>query len=155
MSRQEIIAKYQDKLCQEVLGLKLVPSDSHEVEEGHTLTPLMTDNQEFYFIPIFDDPVMGCRTILNSEPKPLPNRYHYAIEVIQTTGGGYWQPPDCDLVEVGREESLEKAIGFAAHYQLDQKLNCIGEAIFWEQEKEMEPFIEQYMGEVLREENNF
>jgi hypothetical protein len=41
-------------------------------------------------------------------------------------------------VEIGREDSLEKAIAFAAHYLLDINLNGEGEGSYYSMESTLE-----------------
>lgn len=126
--------KGHSTFAEKILGSPLVPSDSHD-EEG----ALMTNQGEWYFVPHHDDCVRGRPTI--AEPGGhLTDRPRWGLEAGKWSGGSYWEPPDFDLVEIDRFDSLEKAIAGAAHYLLDQKLNDEALAILHSEMPEEETY---------------
>lgn len=109
-------AKYISLFAEKVLGQPLIPSDSHD-EEG----AMMTKKQEWYFVPHTNDPVRGRPTIRHPEGV-LTDRPRWGLEMVQSYPGGYWEPPEYDLGEIDRFDSLEKAIEGAAVYALRQQI---------------------------------
>ncbi len=108
-----------------MLGQDLVPSDSHD-ETG----AMMTENREWYFIPCEYDFVMSGRTILD-ESKPT-DRPRWRIEIVKHYPGGWMEPDEYDLAEVGeRSDSLRGAIERAAVLAKEYELQNISEGIFW------------------------
>ena len=133
--RKELEFLNIQELCLKFLKSPLVIDTDYELEaEPHAYK---TEDDMFFFVPQLDDPVMSQRTLLG-DPKPIEGRYRYSIEVVQGDGGSYWEPPDYDQVEIGREDSLEKAITFAAHYLLDINLNGEGEGSYYNMESTLE-----------------
>lgn len=111
--------------CLAMLGEDLVPSDSHD-EEG----AMMTENQEWYFVPCDDDFVMSQPTILN--PSVATTNPRWRLEIVKVYSGGRMEPDEYDLAEVGeRSDSLRGAIERAALLAKEYELNNIGEGIFW------------------------
>lgn len=102
--------------AQIVLGHPLVPSDSHDDEEG----ALMTQNQEWYFVPHHDDPVVSRPTIGHPNGKPT-DRPRWGVEIVKVFTS-YAEPDDYDLAEIKRADSLWEAIKAARHYALDREL---------------------------------
>ena len=109
--------KYSSLFAEKVLGSPLIPSDSHD-EEG----AMMTKDQAWYFVPHADDPVRGRPTIGHPEGV-LTNRPSWGLEMPKSYGGSYWEPPEFDLAEIERFDSLEKAIEGAAIYILKQEIS--------------------------------
>jgi len=141
---EQIELKYLSLYCEAILGSPLVESDSHDKEECGGIQPYMTKNQEFYFVPLPDCPVMtGPR--IGHEPEPIPGRFEYAVEVVKIFPGSHWEPDEYDQIEVDRAQSLTHALDAAAHHQLDMKLQNIGEGLYYQKEKEMEPLVTEYM----------
>lgn len=140
MTPEEIEKRYVSSFAEALLnGGPLVESDSHD-EEG----ALMTKDHAWYFVPHTDDPVMtGPR--IGRPPAPIEGRHRWAVEVVKVTPATRDEPEDCDLLEIAREDSLMKAIEAAAHAQLDRDIRNIGEGLFWEKERLLEPHINEYM----------
>lgn len=134
--RKELEFQNLQALCLKFLGSPLVEDTDYELTQDGEYYTYKTEDDMFFFVPQLDDPVMSERTLTGQ--KPIEGRYRYSIEVIQGDGGSYWEPPDYDQVEIGREDSLEKAIAFAAHYLLDIQLNGESEGLYWNMESTLE-----------------
>lgn len=134
--RSELEWETTNKLAVEFLGSPLVIDEDYEPENEGDPLAYRTEDHSFMFVPQMDDPVMSERTLLGQ--KPIPGRYHYSVEIGVSSGGSYWEPPDYDQVEIAREDSLRKAIGAAAHYLLDKKLEGFGEGEYWAMEGTLE-----------------
>lgn len=120
------------KFSLEFLGSELVVDTEYEPENEGDPIAYKTKDDAFMFVPQLDDPVMGGRTLLGQ--KPIEGRYRYSVEIGVSSGGSYWEPPDYDVVEIAREDSIGKAIGAAAHWILDQKIDGYTEGWYWETE---------------------
>ena len=135
--RSEIEEINLQSLCQEFLGSKLVVDTDCEKEQDGDPDAFKTEDGMFYFVPQLDDPVMSGATIAHPA-LPVLGKYRYSVEIGVTSGGSYLGPPDYDQVEIGREDSLCKAIGLAAHYILDQKMDGKSEGDYWNMEAILE-----------------
>jgi hypothetical protein len=133
--RAEIEHENLKSLCLELLGSALVVDTDYVPENEGDPIAYRTEDYSFMFVPQMDDPVMSGRTLLGQ--KPIPGKYRYSVEVGVSSGGSYWEPPDYDQVEIGREDSLSKCIGIAAHYLLDQKIQGIQEDLYWGMESKL------------------
>jgi hypothetical protein len=134
--RSELENENLKSLCLELLGSPLVVDTDYEPENEGDPIAYRTEDYSFMFVPQMDDPVMSGRTLLGQ--KPIEGRYRYSVEIGVSSGGSYWEPPDYDQVEIGREDSLAKCIGVAAHYLLDRKIEGIGEGLYWDMESKLE-----------------
>jgi hypothetical protein len=125
---------YSEKLAVGLLGSKIVPSDSHD-EEG----AMMTENKEWYFIPCSNDPVVNVARKSIVPSKPMIHSSKWAIEVMHKVLGGYDEPDDMMLQEVGnRSDSLVDAILEASRIDHENKICLTAEGIFWECQKLIE-----------------
>jgi hypothetical protein len=117
-----------NRLALELLGHELVASDSHD-EDG----AMMTKNQEWYFVPLKDDPVMAGRGIAKGTvPTDKPR---WAVETVHCYSGYPNEPDDYDLAEEGdRQDSLFQAIVEASRIQHEEKIRNVAEGIYWEGE---------------------
>lgn len=124
-TKEEIEPWSLRRLCFDLLGQDLVPSDSHD-EDG----AMMTENQEWYFVPCQDDFVMSQRTLLG-EPKPT-ERLRWRLEYVKCYSGGHMEPDEYDLKEIGeRQDSLHAIIEEAAIQNKKAEIRNIGEGLFW------------------------
>jgi hypothetical protein len=123
------------KLSLELLGSPLVVDTDYEPENEGDPIAYRTEDRMFMFVPQMDDPVLTMPTLRGQNPT---GRYHFSIEIGVSSGGSYWEPPDYDQVEIGREDGLAKCIGAAAHYLFDQKIQSIGESLYWDMQNKLE-----------------
>jgi hypothetical protein len=124
-TKEEIEPWMLRQSCLDLLGQDLVPSDSHD-EEG----AMMTENQEWYFVPCEGDFVMSGRTILE-ESKPT-EKLRWRLEFIKCYSGGYMEPDDYDLEEIGeRQDSLRGIIEEAAIEAERARIRNLGEGLYW------------------------
>jgi hypothetical protein len=148
MSVAEIEAWYESEWAIRVLGDGgLVPSDSHEENEENQHQPLMTEGKVWYFVPRYDDPVVATRTIRPGWDAPVHHtgRPRWGVEVLVCHSNYPHEPDDYDFKELGRADSLLEAIALAAHAALDDKLQGIGEGLYYEKEVKLQPHIEDIM----------
>jgi len=126
-------------LCQRLLKVDLVPSDSHDEGAGY-----MTKDNYFYFSPCEDDFVMSEPTLRGpAAPTDRPRWRIEAVRVIQAAS--YWEPEDADLCEVcERQDGLWDAIKAAARAQYDWEIANIAESVFWETDKDFRDVEESY-----------
>lgn len=133
--KKELEMEYLSKYCLEILGSRLVEDTDYEETQDGEYHTYKTEDEMFMFVPQLDDPVMSGRTLRGERPT---GRYHYSVEVGVYSGGSYWEPPDYDQVEIGRGDGLYQCIRIAAHYLLDQKMDCIGEGQYFEIESQLD-----------------
>lgn len=128
-----------EAFCLALLGSELVESNSHEDQPDGSPLAYMTADETFYFVYDLSDPVV-TQPRIGKPGAPIPGRYHVGVEVVKRTPGNHSEPDEFDLMEIGREESLDKAIALAAHRLLEWKIDSVGESLFWEKERKMEPY---------------
>jgi hypothetical protein len=81
----------------------------------------------FFFMET-DVPVMTEPTILSPQGKNT-GRKMWTVETVSVSGGSYWNPPDCDEVEVCDGKSLLDAIINLGYFLAREKVNNIAESI--------------------------
>lgn len=125
-------------LAETLLGSKLIVDPDYEKENQEDPDAYRTEDLAFSFTPLLDCPVMSPARI-GKDPKPLPGRFHYAVEITKCfPSNSRMEPDDYDQVEIARSTSIQKAIGEAAHYLLDQKIEGVGEELYWQTQSELE-----------------
>ena len=134
--KEELQRENLNKFCLEFLKSPLVIDTDYEVENEGDPVAYRTEDYAFMFVPHLDDPVMSGRTLRGQHP--IPGRYRYSVEIGVSSGGSYWEPPDYDVMEIAREDSLEKAIAAAAHWILDQNISNFSEGNYWDMENTLE-----------------
>ena len=123
------------EICRHFLKSELVIDTDFERFEGY-LPAYKTADDAFFFTPLMGNPVMRGRTLLGE--KPIPNRFWYALRVIQCLPGGRWEPDEYDVVEINRAESIQNCILLAAKYFLSQEFSNAAEASYWNIEAQLQ-----------------
>ena len=141
-----MIPKKENELCKSLLKLELEPS------EDDSIKGFMTKGGDWYFEET-NQPVIGRPTIGFPDGRPT-GRMMWKIQRAITIGGSYWEPPDCDIVDVGEpQESLWSAIKEASRLDHEDTINGHCESVamsFYEQENKE---AEDYMAKLANENN--
>lgn len=93
-----------------------------------------------YFFYQTDEPVMTGPTILHPEGKDTGKK-KWIAETVVVSGGSYWQPPDEDIVEVAKTDSLISAIVEVAKQEAIQRIQDIAfsvNEIWWSKQEKFE-----------------
>ena len=146
---EEIEEEFLQGWAMACVGSKLVPSDCHD-EAG----AMMTEDKQFFFVPVDGDPVM-TQSRIGKPPEPAPGSSRICIEVLKCYPGNHLIPDDYDFVEVGeRSNNMIDAVREAARYALDRKLEAIGEGLWSVKESQMEPYYDEMYKESQRQQTN-
>lgn len=73
-------------------------------------------------------PVMTEPTILHPEGLDT-GRKMWTVETVEVSGGSYWNPPDCDEVQVCEGKSMLDAIINLGYFLARQRVDHIAESI--------------------------
>jgi hypothetical protein len=101
---------------------------------------MMTTDKAWYFVPCADEFVMSRPTL--SKPAHPTDRPKWRVEVVKCYPGGFMEPDDYDLEEIGtRADSLVNAIEEARRMDLENEIQGHGEGIFWESDNWVNKFL--------------